>query len=350
MQGSHDSLQGREVLVDCTEDVGRVVRDFIRYGPNIHHPTWFYNGVVPDDGPDEPSAKALAELESLPERIALDGEIDPDIELLSFRRTDGSAIGTLVRFSCHPVVYHTSYGTLSNAVSADFPGVLTREVAKATDAPALFLQGTAGNIKPLVVSVSDMADEMERVGNGLAGLVIGALEDLQHEPLTRIRFVRVEEDFRTAPHRLNTREGDFERAQKAYAAAQKSRFDPAELRDALDDVMRKWAADHRHEEQATSRLPFSLIGFNETAIATLPGEMFAEFGLEIKGRCGRGNVIVVSLADSSTPSYVPDREAFKSGGYEVAVSALVEGSGERMVEIASAMLRDFLSAGPQGVL
>ena len=77
----------------------------------------------------------------------------------------------------------------------------------------------------------------------------------------------------------------------------------------------------------------------DVAIVGLPGEIFAEFGMAIKQASPCRHTIVFSPANGDI-NYVPNRQAYGEGNYEVVSSRNAEGSGERLVEIAIRMLKE----------
>jgi len=324
-------------LESGVEDVRQVVVDFITYGPNLHHPEWFHEGGFPESGPDAPSPEARRRIQDLPGRMLLDGPVDPELDVVSFARADGSLLGTLLRFCCHPAIMHSSYGTRPACVSADFPGALRREVSAATGAPTLFTQGAGANIKPLVRFTGDMADEAARVGHRLAAAALGAIAGLRHEPLRRLDVVRADTVFEVAPFKLAGGAEPLETARVRFERMRSEPYDPRSLRRELDAVLRAWAGEW-HLDGPEVTLPLGVIGLGDVAIATMPGEIFVEHGLELKKRFADRMVLPIELTDSDAPDYVPTREAFSQGGYEVAVAALAPGSGERMVEVLSELL------------
>ena len=83
----------------------------------------------------------------------------------------------------------------------------------------------------------------------------------------------------------------------------------------------------------------------DTAIVTLPGEIFVELGLAIKRRSPFANTFVVELANDNC-AYVPTREAFAQGGYEVENSRIAPGGGEKLVEEALRLLQGRFDAKP----
>jgi len=74
------------------------------------------------------------------------------------------------------------------------------------------------------------------------------------------------------------------------------------------------------------------------AVVALPGEIFVELGLAIKQASPFRTTLVVELANDY-PSYVPTKKAFAEGSYETVNSRVQPGTGERLVETATALLK-----------
>jgi hypothetical protein len=320
-------------------DVCGQVRDFIRHGANLYRPDYQRNGADLFQGCGSLSKKSVNLLRSLPERIDLDGVVDPYIDALEFRRQeDGLTVGTLVRFACHPVIMsdgrHPCY-------SADFPGILTRELSRAGGAPAFFVNGPSGDVKPLITEQGQY--EMERVGFEMAELLKSALAIAECEPVTHFHFDRCEKTFKLAPDMYNVTKEDLNVAEAEFLNVAKSEYDPVTLRKAMEHLIRVWAAGpecYAHTDKNVT-LPFSVLGFNEIALVMLPGEIFTTHSGAIKRRFPGKRIITVELADTDAPGYVPTREDFELGGYEVAASCLPRGSGEKMVDLAETLLKKF---------
>ena len=77
---------------------------------------------------------------------------------------------------------------------------------------------------------------------------------------------------------------------------------------------------------------------SDTAIVGLPGEIFSELGLAIKKQSPFRNTIIVELANDSI-GYVPTRQAFAEGSYEVVNSRVAPGGGEMLVQAAVRLLK-----------
>lgn len=78
---------------------------------------------------------------------------------------------------------------------------------------------------------------------------------------------------------------------------------------------------------------------SQTAIVTMPGELFTEFGIDIKKRSPFPNTMLIELGNTDI-AYIPTIQGFKEGDYEALNSRLIPGSGEKMIEAALEMLED----------
>jgi hypothetical protein len=89
-----------------------------------------------------------------------------------------------------------------------------------------------------------------------------------------------------------------------------------------------------------------VIVIGATAFVGLPGEIFTEFGLQIKAASPFLETFVVELANG-WHGYIPTQEAFIHGGYEARLgftSRLVPEAGDRMVAAALRLLKEMKAA------
>jgi hypothetical protein len=75
----------------------------------------------------------------------------------------------------------------------------------------------------------------------------------------------------------------------------------------------------------------------DLGIVGIPGEPFVGLGLEIKRRSPFPKTCAIELANDSV-GYLPTRQAFGEGGYEVVSSPFTPGVGEQLVETALRLL------------
>jgi neutral ceramidase len=65
-----------------------------------------------------------------------------------------------------------------------------------------------------------------------------------------------------------------------------------------------------------------------------------EFGLDLKGRSPFAYTLVAELNASSSVSYMPTKEAYSEGGYEVESATVTPGSGKLLVDVAVELLNE----------
>jgi hypothetical protein len=78
---------------------------------------------------------------------------------------------------------------------------------------------------------------------------------------------------------------------------------------------------------------------DEVVWVSLPGEIFVELGLAIKKASPFRYTFIAELANGSV-GYIPNREAYAQGAYEVVSSRCAEGSGELLVQSAIHLLKE----------
>jgi hypothetical protein len=236
-----------------------------------------------------------------PEGIA-PGLYDPALTILQFVGESGDARATVFNHACHPV----SLGHEFRYVSADFPGVAERSLERARDSggygTSLFVQGSCGDVNP-VVARRGWAD-CERLGMELAEAVRSGIQggaaEIASAPL------RYAEKRLTLPYRNDV--------------------------GAIDVTL-------------------SALSVGDAAFVTLPGEAFCRQGIDIREASPFPYTIIAAYSNGNL-GYIPTREAYPQGGYEVNDAHRYYGypecvapeAGETCVETALELLRNCKSA------
>jgi len=115
---------------------------------------------------------------SLPpdEEVAEVGPVDPEIGVLRLDREDGSTLAVVYNFACHPI-----QGVPSGGNTADMTGfastVIEDNLSEGTI--ALFVQGCAGDINPVVYKPVDYPRDAEPLGNLLGLSTLRAVRKIQ---------------------------------------------------------------------------------------------------------------------------------------------------------------------------
>jgi hypothetical protein len=104
------------------------------------------------------------------------GPVDPQIGVLRLDREDGRTLAVLYTFACHPI-----QGVPNGGNTADITGFASTviEDTLGAGATALFLQGCAGDINPVLYKDVDHPRDAEQFGNMLGLSILHAVRQIQ---------------------------------------------------------------------------------------------------------------------------------------------------------------------------
>jgi neutral ceramidase len=262
------------------------------------------------------------------------GPIDPNVGLLYFEAAAKKPVAAFLNFAMHP---DTVGG---KEFSADYPFTLAQLLAdfKGPEMITIFANGTCGNINHVDVRWADPQKghtEAARLGTILAGAVMrtfprlepvkpgapGVRSEIVNLPLAEVTPESIE-NARTVVKRVE-------------AAKQPSFLERVNAFKTLDVAAR---------EGKPLELEVQVIALGtDVAWVGLPGEIFVELGLAIKKASPFRYTFIAELANGSV-GYIPNREAYSQGNYEVVSARCAAGSGEMLVESATRMLRELHGA------
>jgi neutral ceramidase len=259
-----------------------------------------------------------------------EGRVDPELGVISARAEDGTPLGCLLNFACHVNVVGGS------EVSADYPGYFAAamKARQGEGHVGLFANGCCGNLCQIDVYDPDRHDwghEWARhMGERLADDVLRVEAEMEFvdEIALDARLVEVELPARRIPDSLLEWAGEV-------------RSTP-ELQNIVDSTYAEMAFILREEARQSPTFPGTLqaLRIGDVGMVMLPGEVFVEFGLQIKQESPALRTFVVELSNGVV-GYVPTKEAFEWGGYEqrsATSSRLAPVAGEFMVDTALALL------------
>jgi len=249
------------------------------------------------------------------------GPFDPELPVLAFRRPDGGFQAVLFSHSTHTI------GTLKPGVrSPSFYGLAAQSLEREKGGTFLFFEGASGSTHNLDLATAEMTYRIRQA-------VTMALDAAQPRPVDRVRGLRQE----IALKIRHFNEADDDRAATLYCT--KRIKDPAAAQKVIETfrAMRRELAPRQGQERKTW-VQAVLIG--DVAIVGVPGEFFTVLGQEIKRRSPFRYTYVFELANDYV-GYIPDRQGFDRGGYQVWTglhSFLERGAGEAIVSAAILLL------------
>ncbi|MSS71612.1 MAG: hypothetical protein EXS64_08995 [Candidatus Latescibacteria bacterium] len=263
------------------------------------------------------------------------GPKDPEVNVLKVEDAAGGVMATLVSFGCHPV----SSVDRTYAITADYPGYAMGVVEEVEGGVCLFALGCAGNVVP----IQREGRSKVQVGRSLGGRALDVFQWIRTTDEVRLaamnRKIRLPLKVFPSVAELEAEVARLE-AEAAKGEGEKvSGEDLRGIRNVLGRTKGMLSKARRFEGQTHLETEIQAIAVGESQVVGLPGEVFAETGMDIKQRSGIPNTFVFSLSND-TPGYIPIRHAFWQGGYESDVSSFGPGAAEEMADEALGLVRE----------
>ncbi len=260
------------------------------------------------------------------------GAVDPQLIVLDL------GIVALINFTCHPVVL----GPDNLCISSDYPGTVIRVFEKFTNKNAIYLNGCCGDVNPFTPTT-----RMDRPYDRRGATYEEVLWFGEVVALEAIKALRLGEalhlhndmiDYRVRNIELKVR--DLPRPEdigKLIAEAEK--------RGDRYEVWRLKRLIRLSRELGPRRsivVPIAALKIGKAiAMVFLPAEVFVEHQLYIKSK-SPFKYTIVSCYFNCYWGYIPTREAFDEGGYEVElpVSIVKPGEGEKLRDEVLTLLQE----------
>lgn len=254
------------------------------------------------------------------------GPVDHDVGILEVLHGE-KPIGGLTVFAMHADC------TGGTDFSADYPYSIEQTLRKnlGPDYISAFGAGTCGNLNQINVHTNEDFKSLaaaERYGKMIGQTVLDDLPNLKTltNPSLAARSQTIIADLQTP----------------TLDQIEKGRQLLPELgTDKVDFYTKVRLVKAVDLQRKGNQLPMEVQAFRlnaDTAIVSLPAEIFVEFGLDIKKHSPFKNTMVIALANDR-PCYIPTIEAFKQGSYEPENSRVVPGTGERLAATAIDLLK-----------
>lgn len=296
------------------------------------------------------------------------GPVDHTVRVVRFDDLNEDPVATIVHYACHPTImgWQTQYFT------PDYPGVARQVVEREVGGRCLFLQGAAGNIGPVLGFTGDL--KVYRRLGGWLGLEASKVALRIETRPRRESLVGIQPS--GAPIALYRQEFE-ETDQHILRVCTRSielplkRFRPladleAELADRLMARDRVRAEGKGEEEirlatalatQAEDRVqdariyegktyltwPLQGIRIGPIALLSMPGEPFAELNHRILASSPFAHTLFSGYSNGGF-GYLPPREAFAEGGFEVETSPFAPEAGDKLVDESIRVLTDLAAA------
>jgi hypothetical protein len=257
-----------------------------------------------------------------PNALSFEGPVDPEVAVVAVRSKDGTLLGAVVNFACHPC-HHGG----DQAFSAGYPGQLAKAMKDRKCPVTLFLQGAGGNIHHNDPSGVNKEKSMEEAGLALAADVDKAIAGMKYRPTTKIQ---------TRSRTIDLPYRQVEEAEIKGKVKGAQRFGEPGFYDKTQDQVLE-----EIKREGTAKAEVQAIFLDEIVHVSVPAEYFVQNGLRIKEETHGFRTRVVGYANGMV-GYVPHKEAFARGGYETTFgyrSKLAPEAGDLLADAAIALVR-----------
>ncbi len=234
-------------------------------------------------------------------RVEAEGPVDAELVVIGlFRDSTHEPLAIIVNFAAHP----TTLGAWNRQVSADYPGVIMRELeARFPTATCLFFAGAAADQGP--VKTGEGFERAERIGLPLARQAAALLEAARVEP-----------------------------AETVTARQRAVELPPAEVRLGRWAVPR-WLGARFVDDDAT----LSVVLLGRTAVFGVPCDLAASLGADLKAaaRAHHLQPVIAGFANDYVGYCVPEA-LYRAKQYESSMAFNGPKAGELLVDHLQDML------------
>lgn len=309
------------------------------------------------------------------------GPADHEVRVIRIDDREGRPIAVAFAHGCHTV----TMGPKCMAYSPDYVGPARELIEQHTGCVSLFLQANGGNINPItgIGGSADDSDSKRRLGGILGAETVKVWDGIYTHSIRgpRVFFGMLSKAAMyprvplpaEPPHQLLAREVELELPLYPFPTIDEARQLEQRYAAELDQhikqgthgalvnvghVLLRWsknlvaAIESGRKPAATGRVQVLAVG--DLAIASFPGETFAEAGLEVKRRSPFPHTAFLGYSNGAV-AYVPPRDAYPPGGWSMnerygipdmhfkdygLPMALLPGASEAVVERAVALLEE----------
>jgi hypothetical protein len=239
--------------------------------------------------------------------------IDPELGVLRLDNDAGEPICVLFNHACHGVVL----GGDNTLISADWIGYARRAIERTfPGTTVMFAQGACADINPGEMGTFEMA---QRQGKKVAEAVAALAPTIQTAPVERLSAMSIPFEMPLLPlPSLEQARKELSDAEQQIKALEQQGAPISHIN--ANKAMVAWAERLVEAAQQGGAPPMrsrvTAIALDGTALVGLPGEVFCEIGMNIRARSPFPRTFVIAYANRVL-GYIPTRQAYDEGGYEV---------------------------------
>jgi len=257
-----------------------------------------------------------------------DSKIDVNtlLKILLFKQNDKT--GVAVNFNCHP----TLMSPTNMLVSRDFQGYTMDKLVKDNYLP-LYLQSACGDVSTRFTRSEQSFSECDRIGTLLAD----AVEDLT----AKTEFIDIDsfnyhQHLITIPAKHYQNDSYYQAKIKEYRQQledKQGKVSASELR-IFETALQGIEVEYRYsktQDSIVTEIPCGIMQLEDATMIFLPFEMFTKLADHIYANSKSAITYLVGYCFDGQ-GYMPDKDSFDNGGYEVLSCRYAKGAGEILAD------------------
>ncbi len=261
------------------------------------------------------------------------GSYDNEIHVVALLDCTDSIVSLFVNTAVHP----TTLGVSIKGISADYPGRIQShlQLYYGKEVVVIPFTGSCGDVRPNIVDSTGssfregLVEDIDNIGKTIAVSIIkriqkGFIKGKEQNNSITLSHISVTLPFSSVPTReeltsfLHKTQKVLEVAkekEKSLDSFSKSHNNPLWA----VEIEKEWATSLLEEKEKESSIDanLSILSLGDQCILiTIPGELFSSVGKKIKETFPHKKLLIACYSGGSV-GYIPSKESFKEGGYEV---------------------------------
>ena len=283
------------------DDMTRGVRRQPTWSASVQHPLIHNRRLKYKDG-REINTWLLHSGEDDVQSLGSAAPIDPEVGILSFDDAQGVPIAILWHYTVHT---NANFGP---SFSADFPGVVGARLRErfGPNTVPIFMPGAFGDINGAVADPAPTRKAHRLIGDEVANVIIQRLN--QRKP-------------RKCPTTIAALKQEIVVPFRDFTVDQEERILRSQWPKDCGDVFRNDLKRLREEGKTEGKTIIQAWRIGDIGFASLPGEIFIEWGLKIKAESPFPWTFPIFMG-GDTLGYLVTEQAWQAGGYESPSAAI----------------------------
>ena len=286
--------------------------------------------------------------------------VDEEIGIIKVEDEGRRLRAVFVNYACHPTVL----GSNNLLVSGDFPNFAIERIEESIgpDSFAMFVNGTQGNISMGhsselsaigVITPGRTFEHAAELGHLLADATLAALPNIPTDdgPTLGALNMRVNLPLKNYPLLAETdkilREADEDLANLSANGASPDQLMRAKTKRLYASITNFYAREALALPDGHLPIELQALRIGETAFIAIPAEVFVEIGLKLK-QLAPHRTFIIGIANGYI-GYLPTREAYESGGYEVVSAKCAAEAEDTLIEKALELEEQLFGARSRSV-